>query len=151
MDFIRAIDVIIHDKAWIPNDGILPVGVKILHIFGRISCGDFKLIDCEVEGYLEIPEHMLGNDEYFVLKASGDSMIEAGINDGDLVIVQKNTVPEDGDIAVVMMGEEVTLKKFFRLPKENKYLLKPENKTYKDIIVDKCNIIGIAVKIIKNI
>ncbi len=125
--------------------------MQILSVYGNISCGGFKLIDDYAEGYLEIPSSMLGGADYFVLKATGQSMVEAGIDDGDLLIVQRKTAPDDGEIAVVLDDDRVVLKRFFRLETEGKYLLKPENAAYKPMVVDSCEVLGVAVKVIKNI
>ena len=143
-------DVVLHDISWTPqyagknNNAILAV-------YGDISCGGFKLIDDYVEGYLEIPNFLIGNAEYFVLKADGDSMIDAGIDNGDLLIVQRKLSPDDGEIAVVLQDERVVLKRFYRLTTEQKYLLQPENAEYTPMIVDECEVLGVAVKVIKNI
>lgn len=142
--------VVLHDASWAPESAD-ESSKSILSVYGNISCGGFKLIDDYVEGYLEIPNSMIGNAEYFVLKADGESMIEAGIDNGDLIIVQKNPCPEDGEIAAVMQEERVVLKRFYRLTAEGKYLLQPENAAYTPIIVDECEVLGVAVKVIKNI
>lgn len=142
--------VVLHDASWAPESAD-ESSKSILSVYGNISCGGFKLIDDYVEGYLEIPNSMIGNAEYFVLKADGESMIEAGIDNGDLIIVQKNPCPEDGEIAAVMQEERVVLKRFYRLTAEGKCLLQPENAAYTPIIVDECEVLGVAVKVIKNI
>ena len=142
--------VLLHDASWVPQS-VNESSNAILPVFGNISCGGFKLIDDYAEGYLEIPNSMIGNAEYFVLKANGESMIDAGIDDGDLIIVQKKPCPEDGEIAAVMQGERVVLKRFYRLTTERKYLLQPENAAFTPITVDECEVLGVAVKVIKNI
>lgn len=120
-------------------------------LFGRIPCGKLGFMDCEVEGYFEMPKSMIGNGEYFALRADGNSMVDAGIEHGDIVIVEKNPSPDNGKIAVIRVDESVSLKRFYRLEKEKKYLLHPENTAYADIIVDECNILGVAVKVLKDL
>ena len=142
--------VVLHDISWMPqctNEN----SKTILPVYGNISCGGFKLIDDYAEGYLEIPNSMIGKAEYFVLKADGKSMIEAGIDDGDLLIVQKKPCPENGEIAAILQDERVVLKRFYRLAEQEKYLLQPENPEYTPMIVDECEVLGVAVKVIKNI
>lgn len=147
---IMCSNVVLHDVSWAPQ--YTPQSDKsILAVYGNISCGGFKLIDDYTEGYLEIPNSLIGNAEYFVLKACGESMINAGIDDGDLLIVQRKPIPEDGEIAVVLNDERVVLKRFYRLEDEEKYLLQPENPEYTPMIVDDCEVLGVAVKVIKNI
>ena len=142
-------DINLYDKTWIITSSKRKKA--IIPLFGNISCGQFKLIDCEIEGYLEIPKSMIGEGDYFALRADGDSMVGAGINDGDIVIVEKNSSPENGQIAVVMMEDDVVLKRFYRLENEKKYLLRPENDHYDDIVVDKCTVLGIAIKVIDDL
>ncbi len=143
-------DVVLHDISWTPQRTD-KCDQSILTVYGNVSCGGFKLIDDYAEGYLEIPNFLIGNAEYFVMKADGNSMIEAGIDDGDLLIVQRKLSPDDGEIAVVLHDERVVLKRFYRLAAEEKYLLQPENAEFTPMIVDDCEVLGVAVKVIKSI
>ena len=143
-------NVVLHDISWTPHHTSKSDN-SILAVYGNISCGGFKLIDDYAEGYLEIPNVLIGNGEYFVLKACGESMINAGIDDGDLLIVQRKPIPENGEIAVVLKDERVVLKRFYRLEDEEKFLLQPENPEYAPMIVDNCEVLGVAVKVIKNV
>ena len=77
-------------------------------------------------------------------------MIEAGIEDGDLVVIRKQSYANDGDIIVALVEEEATLKRMYR-EENGRIILHPENKKMSDIIVDKCIIQGIAVKVIKDL
>ena len=94
---------------------------------------------------------MLGSGEYFALRAEGDSMIDAGISDGDILIIKMQNYAESGQIVVARIGQNVTLKRFYILEGEKKIVLRPENKLYKEIITDECDIMGVATKIIKDV
>lgn len=83
-------DIKLHDKTWIIT--AKKSKKTIIPLFRNISCDQFKLIDCEIDGYIDIPQSMIGKCDYFALRADGDSMIGAGINDGDIVIVEKTQV-----------------------------------------------------------
>ena len=89
--------------------------------------------------------------DFFILRASGQSMIEAGIDDGDLVVIKKQVEANDGDIVVALVDNQNTLKRYFRDDENKKIILHPENKKMKDIIVDECCIQGVACHIIKEL
>lgn len=78
-------------------------------------------------------------------------MIEAGIEDGDLVVIRKQSYANDGDIIVALVEEEATLKRLYRDEENGRIILHPENKDMSDIVVDNCIIQGIAVKVIKDL
>lgn len=114
-------------------------------LLGKITAGSpIEAIETPNE-YFSLPAYLIpNNEEIFTLKVSGESMIDAGIFDGDIVIVQRQSVSRNGDIIVAMTLEnEVTLKRFY---KENGYIrLQPENKTMKPIILPNCKILGKAI------
>lgn len=126
-------------------------GGTIISLYGKIYCGEPNLIDDYCDGFLEIPQRLLGQGAFFALRAKGESMIKAGINDGDILIIRMQDYAENGQIVVARLDQDVTLKRFYILEDEKKYLLHAENDEYEDIVTAKCNIMGIAVKIIKNI
>lgn len=126
-------------------------GVIYIPLYGEIPCGTPNFLDDELGGYLEIPENMIGQGEFFVLRAKGDSMIEAGIDDGDLVIVKKQNYAEESQIVVAYIDGETTLKRFYKNGKQKLVELRPENREYKPIYVSDCLIFGVAVKIIKDL
>ena len=111
-------------------------------LLGKITCGNpIEAIETPDE-WFTIPANLIPAKEVvFTLKASGDSMINKGIYDGDIVIVQKQKVARNGDIVVAMTDEaEVTLKTFY---KENGYFrLQPENDTMEPIILKEVTILG---------
>ena len=123
----------------------------LIPVYGDIPCGEPKFVDDELHGYLEIPYTMLGAGEYFVLRAKGNSMIGAGINNGDLVIVKKQNYAEASQIVVAFVNGETTLKRFYKNEEQKLIELRPENNDYPPIYASECLILGIAVKIIKDI
>jgi repressor LexA len=120
-------------------------------IVGEVACGTPRLAIENVEGYLPIDEKLLGAGEYFGLIASGDSMINAGINDGDTVYVRRQDTADNGQIVVAICDGDVTLKRIYFNISEKKYCLHPENDNYKDIVLEKVEILGIAVKVVKDL
>lgn len=118
-------------------------------ILGSVSCGPLQFEDENVEGYISLPEIIFGKGEFFVLKANGDSMINAGIDDSDWIIVKKQSFANDGDIVVALYNGMNNLKYFYK--KDNCAILRSANDKYEDIIVENLSIQGVAVKIIKNL
>jgi len=119
------------------DDGIFTPSARVepIPLYGKIAAGTpIEAIRNEGE-YFEMPSTMLGNGEFYALRVDGDSMIEAGINDEDIVIIKRVQTAREGTIIVALVdGEEVTLK---RLGKENgKVALIPENKDYETRLLD---------------
>lgn len=95
----------------------LPVegGSMSLPVMGRIAAGVPIEAISEVSHHVHVPQSMLGKGEHYALEVKGDSMIEAGINDGDVVVIRKTSVANNGDIVVALFeGQEATLKRFRR-------------------------------------
>ena len=118
-------------------------------IVGEVACGLPVYAEENVEEYYTLPESVLGRGEYYVLRAKGDSMIGAGISDGDSILVRRESVASYGDIVVALIGDEATLKRYY--PTESGVVLHPENPDYEDITVPICSIQGVAVKVIKDL
>ncbi|HHU73734.1 MAG TPA: transcriptional repressor LexA [Clostridiales bacterium] len=109
-------------------------------IVGTITAGQPILAVENVESYFPIPSEYMPNEETFMLKVKGESMINAGIFDGDKILVQRQSHAKNGDIVVALIDDEVTVKTFY---KENGYYrLQPENDTMEPIIVPELNILG---------
>lgn len=109
-------------------------------IVGTITAGQPILAVENVEGYFPIPTEYMPNEETFMLKVKGQSMINAGIFDGDKILVQKQSTASNGEIVVALIDDSVTVKTFY---KENGYYrLQPENDTMDPIIVPELNILG---------
>ena len=110
-------------------------------IVGKVTAGMPILATENIEDMFQIPiNYVKHNNDLFILKVTGDSMIEAGILDGDLAIIEQKNVATNGDIVVALIENEATIKRFF---KENGFIrLQPENKNYEPIIVEDCSILG---------
>ena len=120
-------------------------------LLGPVSCGVPTLEEEYAEEYVSLPVSMFGNGTFFLLRASGESMIDAGIAPGDLVLVRKQSEATDGEIVVALVGNENTLKRYYVDTESHMIRLHPENKAMRDIIVPDCRIQGVAVKVIKNL
>lgn len=114
-----------------------------------ILCGLPNIAEENIEEYASLPESMFGRGEFYILRARGESMIEAGIETGDLLVIRKQEHAENGQITVVLIDDEAALKRFYM--DDNRVRLHPENSEMEDIYVDNCIIQGIAVKVIKDI
>lgn len=110
-------------------------------IVGKVTAGQPILAVENIEDTFSMPiNYVKSNNELFILKVSGESMIEAGILDGDLAIIEKSQDASNGEIVVALIENEATLKRFY---KENDHIrLQPENKTMSPIIVEDCIILG---------
>ncbi|MGN6711412.1 SOS-response transcriptional repressor, LexA [Anaerocolumna jejuensis DSM 15929] len=109
-------------------------------IVGTITAGQPILAVENIEGYFPIPSEYMPNEETFMLKVKGESMINAGIFDGDQILVQKQSHASNGDFVVALIEDSVTVKTFF---KENGYYrLQPENDSMEPIIVNELEILG---------
>ncbi len=118
-------------------------------ILGSISCGLPLLSEENIEECVTLPASLFGRGELFILRASGNSMIEAGIDDGDLVVIQKQKTAQDGDVVVALVDGENTLKRFYKDEENRRIILHPENREMEDIITTQCEIQGVAQHVIK--
>lgn len=120
-------------------------------ILGSIACGEPEYDEENFEAYVALPTALFGNGEFFILRAKGKSMIEAGIEPGDLVVVRKQNTADEGDIIVALVNDETTLKRFYIDKKRHCVRLHPENSSMKDIYTNNCFIQGVAQNIIKSL
>ncbi len=114
-------------------------GTVRIPLLGTVTAGQPILAAENFEGYYPLPSTEFRGEELFMLRVSGESMIEAGIFDGDKIIVRKQETADDGDIVVALFdpdgnGQGATVKRFFR--REGKVVLHPENQTMADFILD---------------
>ena len=127
-------------------------GLSKVPLLGSVSCGIPKFAEGNIEEYVQLPTAIFGNGDFFLVRASGDSMIEAGIDDGDLVLVRYQDHADPGQIVVALIGEdEATLKRFYPDPSDGIIRLHPENSALDDIIVENCSIQGVAVHVVKSL
>jgi repressor LexA len=118
----------------------LPQTAVEVPIVGRVAAGEPVLASENLDGTLPVPREVVKEDTCFALRINGKSMIEAGIFEGDLVIVRSQNYADTGDIVVALLDEEATVKRFFR--DGNKIRLQPENSVMSPIIVDDAQILG---------
>ncbi len=109
-------------------------------VVGTITAGQPILAVENIDSYFPIPSEYMPNEDTFMLKVKGESMINAGIYNGDKILVQKQSHAKNGDYVVALIGEEVTVKTFYK--ESGYYRLQPENDTMEPIIVSDLNIQG---------
>lgn len=109
-------------------------------IVGTVAAGQPLLAQENIEGYFPIPVELLPNAETFILKVKGDSMVNAGIFNGDQIFVERCSTARNGDTVVALVEDSATVKTFY---KENGHIrLQPENDQMEPIIMDDCTILG---------
>lgn len=151
----------LEEKGFIRRDPTKPRAIEILDdttprtvtvsvpIVGKVTAGEPILAHENIEGYFPISRDFVPYDDLFMLHVRGDSMIEAGILDGDYVLVKRQQSVDNGDIAVALLGEEATVKRFF---KEDGYIrLQPENSALEPIIATEIEILGKVIGVFRRI
>ena len=126
-------------------------GIEQIPVIGTIACGNLLFAEENIESYIPVPKDFLGSGKHFFLKATGNSMINAGIVDGDWVLCRQQDTAEEGQIVIARVDNEATLKRYYLDKKRKKVRLHPENYEMEDMFFDYINIQGIAVKVIKNL
>ena len=125
-----------------------------LPVLGAVSCGIPKYAEENIEEYVQVPASWFGGGDFFALRADGESMIKAGIDNGDLVIIRKQEYAEPGQIVVALIeNEDATLKRY-RPKEDGQHIdLVPENDSFKvrtvDLSCETMIIQGVAVKVLK--
>lgn len=121
--------------------------VRRLPVVGRVAAGQPILAEENIEEELPIPVGLTGSGEQFILRVRGDSMIEAGILNGDYIVVRRQADAQNGEIVVALVEDSATVKRFY---KENGHFrLQPENSTMEPIIVDEVSIVGKVVSLLR--
>ncbi len=118
-------------------------------LVGRITAGQPILAEENKEGFFPIPSTISNDENCFVLRVAGESMLGAGINDGDYVVIRQQNSAENGEIVAVLLGDEATVKRFY-IEKDG-YRLQPENDAYEPIISREVEILGRVVGLFRRI
>jgi repressor LexA len=116
-----------------------------------ISCGKPEYQEEHIEEYIQLPTALFGMGDFYILKASGDSMINAGIESGDTVVIKKQNTANIGDIVVALADGQNTLKTYAYSNELSRVMLKPENDKYEPIYPNELYIQGVAVNVIKSL
>ncbi len=122
------------------------VGVPLV---GNVAAGEPILAEENITDTMFLPTEIVGDAPSFMLSVRGDSMIEAGINDGDYVVVREQPVADNGDIVVAIVDDGATVKRFYK--ERGSIRLQPENSSMDPIVVDDCSICGIVVAVFRRI
>ena len=109
-------------------------------LVGRVTAGQPILAVENIEDYLVLPQNMLGQDDVFCLRVQGESMIDIGILDGDIVVLRRQDSADNGDIVVALVDDEATLKRIYY--EDGHVRLQPENTTMAPIIVENAAVLG---------
>ncbi len=128
--------------------------VHRLPLVGEIAAGGPLLADQNVEDYVAVPEPLARGGEEFLLRVKGDSMINAGILDGDIVVVRREQTARDGEIVVALAGDqewadEATVKRFFR--ENGRVRLQPENDALEPIYADHVQVLGVVTGVFRTL
>ena len=138
----RAIEVLV-DKA---KSLIQPAGLPLV---GQVAAGAPVLAEENIEDYVELPPIAGGDDGEFILRVKGDSMQDAGILDGDHVTVHKQETARNGEIVVALVGEEATVKRYFK--EKDHVRLQPENDAYEPIRSRDAKVLGRVVGVLRRV
>jgi repressor LexA len=142
----RAIELL--DKAVDAAKSVV-TGNSGLPLVGQVAAGQPILAEENIEDYVQVPGIAGGEEGRFVLAVRGDSMVDAGILDGDFVVVREQDTAADGEIVVALVGEEATVKRFF---KESDHVrLQPENTTMEPIRTRDVSIMGRVVGVLRKV
>ena len=117
-------------------------------VVGKVAAGNPILAVEDVECYVPVPESVRRGRELFALRIQGESMINAGIYNNDIVVVHRTPVAENGEIVVALVDDSATVKRFYK--EDGHYRLQPENDSFEPIIVEQVVLLGKVVSLIRN-
>jgi repressor LexA len=142
----RALEVLEKDEKPLPAV-LLPANVVQLPVIGAVAAGVPTLAAENIETVLSLPTELVRDDATFVLRVKGESMIEAGILDGDYVVVREQPTAVNGEIVVAQIDDEATVKRFFR--ESDRIRLQPENSSMAPIYARDVQILGKVVAVFR--
>jgi len=125
---------------------VAPQGLPVV---GRVAAGQPILAEENIEDYVEVPPIAGGDDGEYVLQVSGDSMVDAGILDGDHVVVRPQKTATNGQIVVALVGEEATVKRYFK--EDDHVRLQPENAAMEPIRTRDAQVLGHVVGVCRRV
>lgn len=131
----------------VPHAGSSADGVVELPLVGRVAAGVPITAVENIDDYYRVPAQLVGPGEHYMLSVKGESMIEAGIFDGDVVIVRRQDECENGDVVVALIDDEATVKTFYK--EKGHIRLQPQNRTMEPIIVRDVAVLGKVVGLIR--
>jgi repressor LexA len=137
----RAMEIL--DKA---KRAVVPAGLPLV---GRVAAGQPLLAEENIEEYVEVPQIAGGDEGEYVLKVQGDSMKNAGILEGDYVVVHSTETAQNGEIVVALLGEEATVKRFFK--EADHVRLQPENEALEPILTRDVQVLGRVVGVFRRV
>ncbi len=144
----RAIEILTPKEPDIQQSLEIVRNYSPIPILGKITAGQPILANENCEDIYYMPNNLFKGNELFILNVSGDSMINAGILDGDMVVIKKQETAENGEIVAVLIDDSATIKRFYK--EENRYRLQPENPNMEPMYFDDVSIIGKVVGLIRN-
>lgn len=133
--------------------GLRPSEGYMLPVAGRIKAGRPVLAVEDIDSHILIDKSLFPSEEAFSLKVTGDSMIDAGILDGDYVVVRPQGTVKNGEIGIALIGDEATVKRIYRDREKKRIILKPENKSLEPVSYrpDEVSIIGKVIGVIRKL
>jgi repressor LexA len=138
----RALEVMVQRA----KKAVRPAGLPLV---GQVAAGEPILAEENIEEYLEVPDMIGGEDGDYILRVRGESMIDAGILEGDFVVVRPTERARDSEIVVALIEDEATVKRFFR--EKDQVRLQPENKSMKPIRTRDARILGRVVGVFRRV
>lgn len=146
----------LEDKGYISRDPMRKRSIRIVGmsepsvqvpLLGTVAAGTPLLAVEQIEGYIPYAGHVSSDKSFFALHVRGESMIEAGILDGDIVVAEQTSAAENGQMVIALVDDEATVKTFYK--EQGLYRLQPANAAYEPIIVDHVEILGRVVAVFR--